>query len=236
MRTIKKQGYDAKKQPKQEIEGLLQSLLAVYGRYQTHVQVAMAIVLVVLVAFGGYSLYQNGNERKASALLAPALDVYSSPQPDLAKAVELFREVRKEYPRTLSGSIAQYYEGNCLAGMGRAQEAIEQYREVVKRSGAGNMLRAMAYQRSGYAYQSLGNREEAIKAFEQAESLRGPGMATLELAKLYALGGNKEASQKKYKVLTDNLPGTVLSDEAKKMVANEIPSSQKEQKTDAKKP
>ncbi len=233
MRTIKKQAYDPKKQPKQEIEGVLQSLLTVFGRYRMHVQAAVAAVLVVLIAFGSYSLYQTNGERKASALLAPALDVYSAPQPDLEKAVELFREVRKKYPRTLSGSIARYYEGNCLAGMGRVQEAVEQYREVVKRSGAGSVLLAMAYQRMGYAYLTLGNRDESIKAFEKAESLKGPGMATFELAKIYALSGNREESQKKYKMLTDSLPGTPLSEEAKKMIAGEASLSQK---TDAKKP
>lgn len=236
MRTIKKQAYDAKKQPKQEIEGLFQSLLTVYGRYRMHVQAATAAVLILLIALGGYSLYRNSSERKASALLAPALDLYSSPQPDLEKAAELFRDVRKEYPRTLSGSIARYYEGNCLADRGRMQEALELYREVVKRRGAGNILPAMAYQRMGYAYQALGNRDESIKAFEQAESLKGPGMATFELAKLYALSGNREASQKRYKMLTDSLPGTPLSEEAAKMIKKEPPSSPKGQEEGTKEP
>lgn len=227
MRTIKKQAYEAKKQPKQDIEGIFQSLIAIYGRYRMHVQVAAAAVLILLIGLGGYSLYQSSNERKASALLAPALDVYSSPQPDLEKAAELFREVRKEYPRTLSGSIARYYEGNCLADRGRMQEALDQYREIVQHGGSGNMLLSMAYQRMGYTYHALGNREESIKAFEQAESLKGPGMATFELAKLYALSGNQEASQKKYKILTDSLPGNPLSEEAARMIKKEIPSSQK---------
>lgn len=236
MRTIKKQAYDPKKQPRQEIEGMFQSLLTVYDRYRTHIQVAAAAVLAVAVSLGGYSLYQGSNERKASALLTPALAIYSSSQPDLEKAVELFREVRKEYPRTLSGFLAHYYEGNCLADRGRFQEAIEQYRDAVKRRGAGNTLLSMVYQRMGYAYQAMGNRDESIKAFEQAESLKGPGMATLELAKLYALGGERETSRKKYQMLTDSLPGTPLSEEAARMIKTETPSSQEDRKKGAKTP
>lgn len=63
----------------------------------------------------------------------------------------------------------------------------------------------------GYVYSALNNQAEAIKAFEESEKDLGPGIMTLELAKLYDKTGNVVEAQKKYKTLADSLRGTALA-------------------------
>ena len=70
------------------------------------------------------------------------------------------------------------------------------------------------YQRLGYLYTMLGKQADAIKAFKQSEAGAGPGVATVELARLYEVSGNIPDSQKKYKMVMSKLGGTSWSTEA----------------------
>lgn len=221
MRTIKRQAYAAKGQQEQKIEGIMHIVSATYAQYRRQALIAAAAALAVLVAVGGYSLYQAGNDRKASAMLSRAYDYYSPDKPgrrDYEKALELFREINSNYSGTLSGAIAGYYAGNCLMDMGQMQAAVTEYQNFVKRHGGEKELLGLVYQRMGYAYASLGNRDEALKSFELAESVLGPGLATLELAKAYEQAGKGDEAGRKYKMLAEGLPGTQLAEEAGKKI------------------
>ena len=50
--------------------------------------------------------------------------------------------------------------------------------------------------------------DDARKSFEQSEALLGPGVATVELARIYEAAGNKPEAEKKYKTVLDKLIGT----------------------------
>jgi tetratricopeptide (TPR) repeat protein len=225
MRTIKKQAYAAKGQQEQKIEGIMHTVSAMYAQYRRQVLIIAAAALAVLVAIGGYSLYQSGNDRKASAMLSRAYDYYSpgTPgRPDYEKALELFRDISSKYSGTLSGAIALYYAGNCLMDTGQMQAAVTEYQDFVKRHGGEKELLGLVYQRMGYAYAALGNRDDALKFFERADAVLGPGLATLELAKAYEQAGRADEAGKKYKMLAEGLPGTQLAEEAgKKMPRGE---------------
>lgn len=221
MHTIKKQTYASKKQTEPQIEGLLHTLSDLYERNRQMILTAVVAVLALLAAIGGWSLYRSSTESKASAMLARALESYSAGQPDYGRTVELLRDIEKKYSGTLSAAIAQYSLGNSLMGMGRAQEAVDAYRTFIKQYGDDKDLLGLVYQRMGYAYLDLGNREESVEAFESAEQLLGPGMATAELAKLYDQMGRKDEAKKKHALLVDKLPGTGLSAEAQKNLSKE---------------
>lgn len=236
MRTIKKQAYAAKSHPEQKIEGIMHTVSAMYAQYRRHVLIAVSAALAVLVTVGGYSLYQSGNDRKASAMLSRAYEHYSprqTPQPDYGKALELFREIRNKYSGTLSAAIAQYYAGNCLMSMGRMEEAVKEYQYFVKRHAGDRNLLGLVYQRMGYAYRALGNRDESLKAFEKAETLLGPGLATVEAASLYEQAGKTEEARKKYRMVAEKLSGTGLSEEAKQKIGADagVPQAAGEKQT-----
>lgn len=228
MLKIRKKGQDAKHHQEQGIETILNSVSKVLSTYRKQLVIAASIVAALLVISGGYSLLRSADERKASPLLAAAYESYTrSPgmsSADYAKALELFRTVQKTYSSTMSGAISQYYIGNCLVELGRRDEALKEYQLFAAKYSGDKYLLALVYQRLGYLYASLGKQADAVKAFEQSESLGGPGVATIELARLYENSGNMPDSQKKFKIVQEKLGGTTWSVEAMgKLQKIEIP-------------
>ncbi|HSQ77907.1 MAG TPA: tetratricopeptide repeat protein, partial [Nitrospirota bacterium] len=175
------------------------------------------VFAIVLIIVAGLRLMRSMQEQNAAPLVASAYGYYSTSQgtgADYTKALELFHSVRNQYPSTRSGAIAQYYIGNCLANLGRNDEALAEYQAFVSKYAGDKFLLGLVYERMGYLYGELGKQADAVKAFEQSETLIGPGVSTVELARLYEASGNVTGSQQKYKLIADKLAGTAWAMEA----------------------
>jgi len=218
MPTIKKRSNAAKKrEPEQEIRTLAHNASEFMAAHRKNFTIVVAAIAAVLVLAAGYRIVQSMQEQKATPLVATAYGYYSPSQgtgADFVKALELFSSIRKQYPSTRSGAIAQYYIGNCLANLGRNDEALAEYQTFVSKYEGDKFLLGLVYERRGYVYSELGKQADAIKSFEQSESLIGPGVSTLELARLYEAAGNASASQQKYKTISGKLAGTAWAMEA----------------------
>ncbi len=217
MHTIKKKGYAAKDHSEQEILTIAHKVSAVFSNYKKQFVIAVSVIAALLVIAAAYSLMRSAQERKAAPLVSAAYEYYnpsSGANPDHAKALALFSDIRKDYAGTRSGAIAHYYIGNCLVNLGRTDEALKEYGDFVKKYAGEKLLAGLVYQRMGYVYSMLGKQADAIKAFEQSELVAGPGIATVELARLYEVSGNIPESQKKYKTAMNKLGGTSWAAEA----------------------
>jgi tetratricopeptide (TPR) repeat protein len=217
MLTIKKKAKVTKQTQEQQIATITHKATNILSTYKKQVVMAASVLVALLVIAGGYSIMRSADERKASPLLAAAYEPYSLSGvsvPDYRKALELFRGVQKKYPGTMSAAIAQYYVGNCLAALGQPDEAIKEYQFFVSKYAGEKYLLRLVHQRMGYVYNTLGKQAEAIKAFEQSETVGGPGVATIELARLYETSGNMSEAQKKYKLAQEKLGGTTWGIEA----------------------
>ncbi len=211
MRTIKKRGYASPKQPEQEIMTLAHTVSVFLTKYRKQFVIAISALAGVIVLAAGYAIMKAQQEQNASPLVAAAYEYYNPSNGsagDYGKALDLFREVQKKYPSTESGAIAQYYAGNSLVNLGRPEEAIKAYQTFIDNYSRDKFLLGLVYQRMGYAYQGLGRIDDARKSFEQSEAVLGPGVATVELARLYEAAGNKPEAEKKYKTVLDKLMGT----------------------------
>jgi tetratricopeptide (TPR) repeat protein len=211
MVKIKKRMKNSKQTQEQQIATITQKVAGVLLSYKKQMTIAASVLLALLVFAGGYTIMRSANERKASPLLDAAYEYYSpsgSSKPDYGKALELYRGIRTKYPRTMSAAIAQYYIGNSLAALGNMDEALKEYQSFVNTYASEKYLLRLVYQRMGYVYEALGKQTEAIKAFEQADALGAPGVATIELARLYEAAGNQIEAQKKYKLVEEKLAGT----------------------------
>ena len=216
MRTIKKKGFATSKQTEPQLMTIANKALNLASLHQKNLTIAAAVLAAVLVIAAGYTLFQSSNDKKASALLAVAQGFYqerAGAVPDYAKALELYRDVQKNYPRTTSGAIAQFYVGNCLVNLNQPNEALKEYETLVKKYSGEKDLAGLAYQRMAYVQSALGKQSDAIASFEKAESVLGPGLATVELAKLYERAGNGAEAQKKYKEIAGKLGGTAFAPE-----------------------
>jgi tetratricopeptide (TPR) repeat protein len=214
MHKIKNKGLATSKQTEPQLMTIANRVVELVRPHQKKLMMAAAVIAAVLVVAAGYTLYQSSNDKKASTLLAAAQGVYqeqAGAETDYAKALELYRDVQKKYPRTMSGAIAQFYIGNCLVNLKQPNEALKEYEILAKKYSHEKDLAGLAYQRMGYVYNALGKQSDAIASFEQAETMLGPGLATVELAKLYERAGNGADAQKKYKVIAEKLGGTAFA-------------------------
>ncbi len=217
MPTIKKKGSAAKQQPEQEFMTIAHHVSSFIATYKKQFLMALIAAIVVIVLGVGYALLRSMQEQKAAPLVAAAYEYYdpsSGTSADYQKALGLYRTVQKEYSNTMSGAIAQYYVGNCLLNLGQPDEAIKEYQNFIKTYSGEKFLLGLVYQRMGSVYTGLSRQADAIQAFEQAEKLNGPGVSTIELARLYEASGNIPESQKKYKLISDKLAGTAWGMEA----------------------
>lgn len=218
MPTIKKRGNAAKKrQPEQEIRTLAHNASEFVAAHRKNFTIIVAAFAAVLIVVAGLRFLRSIQEQKAAPLVDSAYGYYSPSRgtgADFSKALDLFRSVQKQYPSTGSGAIAQYYLGNCLANLGRNDEALKEYQAFIAKYGGEKFLLGLVYERMGYVYSALGKQADAVKAFEQSETLIGPGASTMELAKLYEAAGNVTGSQQKYKLIVAKLAGTAWAMEA----------------------
>jgi tetratricopeptide (TPR) repeat protein len=237
MARIKKRGETASKQPEQEIMTLARMSSEFIAKHRQKFTIAAVAVAAVLVLIAGYAFMKSEQDLQASTLMAASYNYYSPANgaiADYGKALELFRDIQKKYPDTLNGAIAQYYIGNCLVNLGRPEEALKEYSAFINKYIGKKILAGFVYQRMGYAYEGLGKSDEARKSFEQAETLLGTGVATVELARLYEVAGNQPEAEKKYKAVFEHLIGTSWAMEAsskvQKIAPMPTPSSAKGEK------
>lgn len=228
MQTIKKKGYASPKQPEQEIVTIAHIVSDFLTKYRKQFTVIVSVLAGIIILWAGYAIMHTRQEQKAGPLLAAAYEVYSpanSAAGDYNKALGLFRDIQKKYPGTKNAAIAQYYAGNCLANLGRPEEAIKEYQAFIDKYAGEKLLSGLVYQRMAFAYQSMGKRDEAKTAFEKAEALLGPGASTVELARIYEQAGNKPEADKKYSLVADKLMGTSWAMEAVGKVQPAAPAS-----------
>ncbi len=227
MPTIKKRGQAVKKQqPEDEIRSLARQASNFATANKNMLSGIAAVLAVVIILVWGYRYLGAQREQQAAPLVAAAYNYYNPPQgqpADYGKAIELFRDVQKRYPSTLSGAMAQYYIGNCLMDYGRYDEALKAYQTFVDKYSGDTFLLGLVYERMGYADSGLGRQGDAVKAFLQSEKLLGPGAASLEIAKMYEAAGNVAGSQQKYKEIADKLAGTAWAMEAMGKVQKIVP-------------
>lgn len=216
MVTIKKKGYATKKQTEPQIMSIAHKAAELISLYRMKIVIAASAVAAALVIIAVYSAYRHIQERSAAPLLASAYDAYrpGGGMTDYGKAFEMFSDVRKKYPGTMSGAAALYYMGNCLVDMDRKEDALKEYRNFIDRYSGEKLLLGLVHQRMGYLYSSMGSRDEAVKSFEKSEALLGTGLATVELARIYDRELNAVEAQKRYKQIAERLSGTPFGFEA----------------------
>jgi predicted negative regulator of RcsB-dependent stress response len=148
---------------------------------------ALAGVLLVVGAVGGWQIYDRNQESSANTLLGNALDTFhayvGSAAPDALapgqasfptatakyrKAIEQFSEVVAKYPRQRAAEIARYHLGICQSELGDNAAAIKTLQAA---SGASDgQLRALArFALAGVLVKS-GRLSVAMKIYQDLEA------------------------------------------------------------------
>lgn len=186
--------------------------------------IGVAALLAVIVA--GYMTWASRAENEARAMLAAALVVdesrvmppgppagtttdptdfggqaagtYPTQKDKLDASLPKFLAAADAFPGTQSGYTARYHAATNLVSLGRFDEAVTQYDQVI--AGSAGMLSRMARLGKAEAQLRAAQYDPAIATFkEMAEQTDGPLPADamlMELARAYKVAGKTEDARK----------------------------------------
>jgi len=204
---------------------------------------SVVAVVVIAAAVGGFALWRQQTNARASGMLAEAMVVsdaqvvapapaadpktpppapppntYPTEKAKHEAALSKFTAVADKYPRTRAGIAARYHEATTLAALGRHAEAERQYQQVVERDGNGIYGR-MA--RLGLAEVRLKAKryDEAITIYKE---LSGSGTKDLpadailiRLASAYAAAGRQADARQTLNRIINEFPTSPYTTDAR---------------------
>jgi TolA-binding protein len=204
--------------------------------------VAIAVVLG-LVAVMGTMTFRQMSAGKASSALAEALALAEAPvlppapgeagkppvqrpgtyptdRARLEAALPKLLAVADAYPGSDAGIMARYRAASALVAVGRTQEGLQRYREVVEK-GKG-AYQAMARLGIAEAYMMAGQFDQAVSAFKDVESLKSDDVPAdgvlMQLGRAYQLAGKTEDAKKTFKRVVDEFPQSPYAAAARREV------------------
>lgn len=163
-----------------------------------------AVVLLVIILAGAWRFYRLNYEDKAQDLYAWAYAASSIPKNSgedrsdaYLKAVQIYKELVKEYPSSHAATLSFYNMGNLYFDLGKTEESITAYKTFLKHS-KDDILTALTYHGLGYCYEETEDYDNALKSFEDSnKSLQGTRFEYINyanIARIYEkMGRQKEA-------------------------------------------
>lgn len=204
---------------------------------------ALVVLIVAIVAIGGYTAWRSSQQAKANGMLASALAVFETPvvppappapgsapplpqpgtfQTEEAKlnaALPKFTETANRYPRTAAGVTARYYAAGILASLGRFAEAEQQYQQVIDKAGS-TIYGATARLGLADAQVAQGKYDSAITVYTELSrdtTSRLPIDGVLiQLGRAYAKAGKKDEAARAFTRVVDEFPQSVYVADARR--------------------
>ena len=157
---------------------------------------------------------------------APPAGSYPSERAKLEAALPKFLAVASAYPRTTAGVAAKYHAAAAAGALGRTDEALRLYNEVVTED-RGGVYGQMARLGIGETQARAGHHDQAIAAFKELASdtaSQVPLDAVLtQLGKSYALAGKTKEARETFQRVLSEFPQSPYAQTAKQELEN-LPS------------
>ncbi len=228
-----------------ELAIALQQAQSWAGGNSTTLLTTIAAIVIVAVGVFGYMAWQNNTDNKARAMLAAAMVIeearvmppgpppgttndptatggqtpgtYPTEKAKLEAALPKFQAAADAYPSNEAGLTARYHAGKTLVTLGRFDEAVKQYDQVV--AGGSALLARSARLGKAEAQLRAAQYDPAIATLKQIVDQRDaslPAEAVLmELARAYRLAGNTEEARKTLQQVVEQHADTQYASEAK---------------------
>jgi predicted negative regulator of RcsB-dependent stress response len=206
--------------------------------------------IVIALAVVGYTIYRQQTQSRGSELLADAMvalnarvvpagagqgdlpagavlgatGTFSTEEAKLNVAVPKLKAAADAYPDSISGITARYHLAGALAALGRHEEAMQTFDEVVKRSGADSLYGRMAKLGKADTQARAGQLDAAIATWKEMAASPGDDLPVdailMQLAKAYVQQGNTEEARKAFTQIVDKHPDSPYSAEARAGLEN----------------
>jgi TolA-binding protein len=216
-------------------------------------QITGAVIGVVVLALAviGFMVYRSQTQSRGSGLLAEAMvalnarvvptgatgeenlpagatlgatGTFSTEEAKLKAALPKLKAAVDAYPDSASGITARYHMAGALATLGRNQEAITEYDEVVKRSGASSLYGRMARLGKADTQAHSGQLDAAIATWKEMTTGNNDDLPVdailIELARAYVQKGNTEEAKKTFSLIVDQHPNSPYLPEARTELEN----------------
>jgi TolA-binding protein len=216
-------------------------------------QITGAVIGVVVLALAviGFMVYRSQTQSRGSGLLAEAMvalnarvvptgatgeenlpagatlgatGTFSTEEAKLKAALPKLKAAVDAYPDSASGITARYHMAGALAALGRNQEAITEYDEVVKRSGASSLYGRMARLGKADTQAHSGQLDAAIATWKEMTTGNNDDLPVdailIELARAYVQKGNTEEAKKTFSLIVDQHPNSPYLPEARTELEN----------------
>ncbi|MBL8071781.1 MAG: tetratricopeptide repeat protein [Nitrospira sp.] len=203
----------------------VERFLLVLQEQRRAVLVGLGVLLVAAAVVAGVIWYDYQATLKARELDQEAtLHYLNRPADDpkksheqLAQAINLYKQVVDQYPRSPVAPLALFHLGNAQVLANEVDAGIETYKRFMLLHGSNTSLLGLVQQRMAYAYLLKGDRDQAVKAFTGILEIPGAlnkDHVLFELAKLEESQSRPEGALAHYQDLMKNYPNSPFTSEA----------------------
>ena len=212
----------------------------------------VGIVAAVLIIAGiGFGVWREWNESRGQEELAEAMvalnaevvpvgatgadgapaaaslgatGTFSTQEAKLNAALPKLKAAADAYPSSGAGIQARYHMAGALAALGRHDEAVAAFDEVVKRSGEDSLYGQMALLGKADAESRGGKLDAAIETWKGLAANKGADLPVdailMQLARAYVQKGNRDEARKTFTEIVDKHPLSPYTQEARAELEN----------------
>jgi TolA-binding protein len=218
---------------------------------QRQITGSVVVVVVLALAVIGFMMFRSQTQSRGSGLLAEAMvalnarvvptgatgeenlpagatlgatGTFSTEEAKLKAALPKLKAAADAYPDSASGITARYHMAGALASLGRHQDAIKEFDEVTKRSGASSLYGRMARLGKADTQAHSGQLDAAIATWKDMTTGNTDDLPVdailIELARAYVQKGNTEEAKKAFTQIVEQHPGSPYLAEARTELEN----------------
>lgn len=231
-----------------ELAGMIAAARETFDRYKRPVSGLLLVLVVGGAVAAGVFAWRGQSDARAEQLLGEAMvtfnarvvpvtaqpeapgevpaaaaigatGTFSSVAAKLNAALPKLKAAADAYPETAAGITARYHYASSLASLGRHDEAVKAFDEVMARAGGDSLYGRMARLGRADALVRAGQHEQAIATWKELASSADEALPKdailMELGKAYQAAGNTDEARKTFTQLIDEHPTSPYTAEAR---------------------
>ncbi len=183
-----------------------------------------AAIVIALLLLLTHRFYSQPREARAIEQLAGAQNYFQKDSFNLALNGDGnypgFLDIIDDYGRTKAGKLARYYAGVSYLHQGKYKDAVKYLEDF---STDDPLLEPVKIGATGDAYAELGNKEKALKLYQEAADVNKNAFTTpiyyLKAGRLYESMGNKEKALEMFRMIKDKYPQSTEGQTVDKYIA-----------------
>jgi tetratricopeptide (TPR) repeat protein len=218
---------------------------------QRQITGTVVVVAVLALAVIGFLVFRSQSQSRGSGLLAEAMvalsarvvptgttgeenlpagatlgatGTFSTEEAKLKAALPKLKAAADAYPDSISGITARYHMAGALASLGRHEEAIREFDDVTRRSGASSLYGRMARLGKADTQAHAGQLDAAIATWKEMTTGNTDDLPVdailIELARAYVQKGNTEEARKTFTQIVEQHPTSPYLAEARTELEN----------------